>query len=111
MNLVVIGTRGIPYIMGGVETHCEELFPRIVEKGINVTVFRRKNYVHDNLTKWNGVKLIDIKTPKKKSFESIIHTFKAILKAKAIKDRSCIVSSYSQIAWYESCIYSPRDGL
>ncbi|WP_459189314.1 glycosyltransferase family 4 protein [Parabacteroides sp. APC149_11_2_Y6] len=85
MNLVVIGTRGIPYIMGGVETHCEELFPRIVEKGINVTVFRRKNYVHDNLTKWNGVKLIDIKTPKKKSFEAIIHTFKAILKAKAIK--------------------------
>ena len=27
MKLVVTGTRGIPDIMGGVETHCEELFP------------------------------------------------------------------------------------
>ena len=27
MKLVVTGTRGIPNVMGGVETHCEELFP------------------------------------------------------------------------------------
>jgi hypothetical protein len=26
MKIVVTGTRGIPGIMGGVETHCEELF-------------------------------------------------------------------------------------
>lgn len=31
-----------------------------------------------------GVKLTDVKTPKKKSFEAIIHTFKAILKAKSL---------------------------
>ena len=29
MKIVVTGTRGIPNVMGGVETHCEELFPRI----------------------------------------------------------------------------------
>lgn len=84
MKLVVIGTRGIPNIMGGVETHCEELFPRIASKGINTTIIRRKSYVKDSLTEWKGVKLIDINTPKKKSLEAIIHTFKAILKAKAI---------------------------
>lgn len=33
MKIVVTGTRGIPNIMGGVETHCEELFPRMVERG------------------------------------------------------------------------------
>ena len=32
MKLVVTGTRGIPDIMGGVETHCEELFPRIADR-------------------------------------------------------------------------------
>jgi len=85
MKLVVIGTRGIPNIMGGVETHCEELFPRIAAKGIDTTVIRRNSYVHDTLTEWKGVKLIDIDTPKKKSFEAIIHTFKAILKAKSLK--------------------------
>lgn len=32
MKITVTGTRGIPNIMGGIETHCEELFPRIVKK-------------------------------------------------------------------------------
>lgn len=85
MKLVITGTRGIPNIMGGVETHCEELFPRIAAKGIDTTIIRRKSYVHDSLSEWKGVKLLDIDTPKKKSFEAIIHTFKAILKAKALK--------------------------
>ena len=84
MKIVVTGTRGIPNIMGGVETHCEELFPRIANMGYNVTVIRRKNYVHDNLSVWKGVNLIDIETPKKKSFEAIIHTFRAINKAKLL---------------------------
>lgn len=84
MKIVVTGTRGIPNIMGGVETHCEELFPRIAALGHDVTVIRRKSYVHEALTEWEGVKLIDIETPKKKSFEAIIHTFRAINKAKKL---------------------------
>jgi glycosyltransferase involved in cell wall biosynthesis len=85
MRIVVTGTRGIPNIMGGVETHCEELFPRIASKGNDVTVIRRKSYVHDTLSEWQGVKLVDVETPKKKSFEAIIHTFRAINKAKKLK--------------------------
>jgi len=82
MKIVVTGTRGIPDIMGGVETHCEELFPRIAAMGEDVTVIRRKSYVRDTLTEWKGVKLVNVETPKKKSFEAIIHTFRAINKAK-----------------------------
>lgn len=82
MEIVVTGTRGIPDIMGGVETHCEELFPRIAGKGFDVTVIRRTNYVKDDLTEWKGVKLLDIESPKKKSFEAIVHTFRAINRAK-----------------------------
>lgn len=85
MKIVVTGTRGIPNIMGGVETHCEELFPRIVSKGYDATVIRRKSYVHDELSEWKGVHLVDIETPKKKSFEAIIHTFRAINKAWKLK--------------------------
>ena len=84
MKIVVTGTRGIPNIMGGVETHCEELFPRIAQKGYDVTVIRRKSYVHDALSEWKGVKLVDVETPRKKSFEAIIHTFRAINKAKGL---------------------------
>ncbi|WP_278985259.1 glycosyltransferase family 4 protein [Segatella bryantii] len=84
MKIVVTGTRGIPDIMGGVETHCEELYPRIAAKGYDVTVIRRKSYVHDTLSEWKGVKLQNVETPKKKSFEAIIHTFRAINQAKRL---------------------------
>ena len=85
MKIFVTGTRGIPNIMGGVETHCEELFPRIAQLGYDITIIRRKSYAKDSLSHWNGVNLINIETPKKKAFEAIIHTFKAILKAKKEK--------------------------
>lgn len=84
MKIVVTGTRGIPNVMGGVETHCEELFPRIAAMGEDVTVIRRKSYVSDGLKEWKGVKLVDIETPKKKSFEAIIHTYRAINMAKKL---------------------------
>lgn len=84
MKIVVTGTRGIPNVMGGVETHCEELFPRIAKMGFDLTIVRRENYVHDDLTEWNGVRLIDIESPKKKSFEAVIHTFKAVNRAKQL---------------------------
>lgn len=84
MKVVVVGTRGIPDISGGVETHCENLYPRIVAMGHDVTVVRRRCYVTDNnrISEYKGVKLVDLYTPKKKSFEAIIHTFLAVIKAR-----------------------------
>lgn len=82
MKIVVTGTRGIPNIMGGVETHCEELFPRLAQRGWNVTVVRRSAYVKDDLKEWKGVRLVTLPSPKKKSFETIIHTFRAINEAR-----------------------------
>ena len=84
MKIVVTGTRGIPNIMGGVETHCEELLPRIAAKGYDVTVIRRKSYVQDELTEWKGVKLVNVDSPRKKAFEAMVHTFRAINKAKRL---------------------------
>lgn len=118
MKVVVTGTRGIPNILGGVETHCEELFPRIAQKNIDITIIRRKSYVYDSLTEFQGVKLVDIETPKKKSFEAIIHTFKAILKAKNLRGycayscyRSGFVDSFCTPAEHEGGVYSPWSRL
>lgn len=97
MKIVVTGTRGIPDISGGVETHCENLYPRIAAMGHDVTVIRRRCYVTDknrnpeNETDgkgnpmYKGVKLVDLYTPRKKSLEAIIHTFLAVIKAKRMK--------------------------
>lgn len=83
-HIVVTGTRGIPNVMGGVETHCEHLYPLIVQHGFKVSLTRRKSYVNDGLKEWNGIELIDLYAPKIKAFEAIVHTFFAILKAKMI---------------------------
>lgn len=94
MKIVVTGTRGIPDISGGVETHCENLYPRIAAMGHDVTVIRRRCYVTDanrtpetdesgNAT-YKGVHLVDLYTPRKKSFEAIIHTFLAVVKARRL---------------------------
>ena len=84
MKIVVTGTRGIPNILGGVETHCEELFPRVAAKGIEVYLIRRKKYVRDTLKEYQGVHLMDIVAPKKKAFEAIVHTFLAVWQAKRL---------------------------
>lgn len=87
MHIVVIGTRGIPEIQGGVETHCQELYPHIVKLGHQVTVIRRTPYINDNnhISEYKGVHLIDVYAPRKKSFEAIIHTFLAVIKARRLK--------------------------
>jgi len=78
IKIAITGTRGIPNILGGVETHCEELFPRIVPQNYDITIIRRKVYTTDTLHEYNGVQLVDVDTPQQKSFEAIIHTFRAI---------------------------------
>lgn len=82
MKIIVLGTRGIPDILGGVETHCEELSPRIIKLGHEVTIVTRSPYVVDkSLSEYNGVKLKHIYAPKIKSLEAIVHTFLGILYA------------------------------
>ena len=82
MKIIVLGTRGIPDILGGVETHCQELYPRLAKKGHDVTVITRTPYVKNyNISEYKGVKLKHIFAPKTKSFEAIIHTFLGVLYA------------------------------
>lgn len=82
MKIFVTGTRGIPDIPGGVETHCQHLYPLIASSGHQVKLCRRSSYVHDSLTEWRGVELVDVYSPKKKSLEAILHTFLAIIEAR-----------------------------
>lgn len=87
MKIVVIGTRGIPNIQGGVETHCEELYPRLVAMGCDVTLIRRSCYVTDDnrISEYKGVKIIDVYAPRRKSTEAFVHTILALMKARKLK--------------------------
>lgn len=87
MKIVVVGTRGIPDIQGGVETHCEQLYPRIAAMGHDVTVMRRSCYVtpQNKLKEYKGVRLKDVFAPRIKSIEAILHTMLAVVRARAMK--------------------------
>ncbi len=81
MKVAVVGTRGIPDIMGGIETHCQELYPRLAQMGVDVHVFGRRAYTKiKSPYVYRGVKVIPIYSPKIVGFEAFIHTFRCFLK-------------------------------
>ena len=77
IKIIVTGTRGIPDILGGVETHCEELYPRLANNKYTITIVRRSCYITDNIRidNYKGISLKDIYAPRKKSLEAIVSRY------------------------------------
>ncbi|WP_167506025.1 glycosyltransferase family 4 protein [Desulfosediminicola flagellatus] len=84
MKIFVTGTRGIPNIPGGVEKHCQELYPLIAAMGHEVIVATRTPYVTVKEQEWSGVSLEHIFTPSQKHLEALVHTFLAITRARLL---------------------------
>ena len=75
INVTVLGTRGIPDVQGGVETHCQNLYPEIYRQGsAEVCVIARSPYVNYRRSEYQGVKLKSLWAPKSRKFEAIIHS-------------------------------------
>lgn len=83
MRVGVTGLRGIPDIQGGIETHCEELFPLIAERDAEVTIFCRKPCAPTiRLQEWKGLKLKWLPTIHSLKSEAFIHTFLSVMTAR-----------------------------
>jgi len=81
MNIALIGTRGVPASYGGFETFYEELGKRLAERGHEITVYCRESYYPEKVDKYLGMKLIYLPNLKKKSLDTLSHTFFSILHA------------------------------
>ena len=83
MKICVFGTRGFPLIQGGVEKHCEHLYPRIARHSdTEVIVYRRKPYVVNSQDKsYPGICFIDLPSTKIKGFEALFHSLLSSLNA------------------------------
>lgn len=81
MRIVVLGTRGFPRIQGGVEVHCENLYPLLVELGCEVIVLGREPYVGKNPYSHQGVRIVPLPAVKNKFLEAFLHTFIGIFAA------------------------------
>ena len=74
LNISLLGTRGIPSNYGGFETALEEIAPRLVEMGHQVTVYCRTNNIKYLDDVYKGVKLVKLPTISNKNFDTIVHS-------------------------------------
>lgn len=83
MRLFVTGLRGLPNVMGGVESHCEELLPRIkaLRPDWDITVLARAPYVSTPVATHKGVRVRALPAPKRASIEAIVATAIGVLYA------------------------------
>jgi glycosyltransferase involved in cell wall biosynthesis len=79
VKLCAIGLRGIPDVMGGIESHCQQLYPRLVARGVEVTVLARSPYVKEQPYEFQGVKVIPVWAMRHKFIETFLHTLAAIV--------------------------------
>lgn len=80
-KIAVVGIRGIPATYGGIEKHCEMIYPLMVKEGFDVTIYARGYYCKDNITDYKGVKIKIIPVINIRGFESFVHSFIASVHA------------------------------
>jgi glycosyltransferase involved in cell wall biosynthesis len=80
LKIAIIGSRGIPAGYGGFETFAEELAPRLVDLGHDVTVYCRKGYTGETLLdEYKGVKLRYPGHIRQRELEQLSHEAMCIL--------------------------------
>lgn len=82
MKVCAIGLRGVPDVMGGIETHCENLYLHLTRlyRDVEIVVLGRKGYVQGR--KEERIQVIPLWAPRSKGLESLIHTPLALLYAR-----------------------------
>ncbi len=84
LKICVTGLRGIPGIMGGVEAHCEQLYPRLkaLHPEYDITVIGRRPYVTGGSSDFNGVHVVPLPAMRSRYLEAISSTFLGVLHAR-----------------------------
>ena len=82
--ICVTGLRGFPHVMGGIESHCEELLPRIkaIWPDHRSVVLGRAPYLPEAVGEHRGVEIVGIPCPRSQNLEAVVSTFLAVLSAR-----------------------------
>lgn len=86
MYILVAGLRGFPGIQGGIETHAEQLYPRILGQAdsneLKLEVITRSSYWGaDKPPSYKSIKLTPLWAPGNPKLETLVHTLVAVLYA------------------------------
>jgi glycosyltransferase involved in cell wall biosynthesis len=81
LRIAMLGSRGVPATVGGVERAVEELSVRLAAAGHDVTVYCRTSYHTTRARSYRGVRLRYLPALNTKHLEAISHTLLATLDA------------------------------
>lgn len=81
MKVLVLGVRGIPNVEGGVETHVEQLYPRLVSLGCEVDVLVRTPFVPREQRHFGPIRLRRLWSPRTRGLEALVHSVLGVLYA------------------------------
>jgi len=83
LNIIVLGLRGIPDIQGGIEKHCEQLYPKFVQYGCNIEIVGRSPFLKKKQSYYHKllVRRLYAPDPKYKGLEAFVNTFIGVLYA------------------------------
>ena len=83
-HICVVGLRGIPDVIGGIEAHCQQLYPRVVKlsPGTRVTVLIRNGYTERRLAEYEGIQVRTIWSPHIWGVDTVVHSFLSMLYAR-----------------------------
>lgn len=84
LRVMVLGIRGIPDVQGGVETHAQHLYPRLVRLGLEVEAITRSPFCDATHREYSGVRLTRLWSTRMTGLEALVHSFLGVAYA-AIK--------------------------
>src|SRR5712671_4962972 len=84
MKICVVGLRGLPDVMGGVEMHCEQLFPLIKQRRPNYcfTIIGRKAYLPEHVSEYKGLTVVPLPHARSRYFETITNAISGVIYAR-----------------------------
>lgn len=85
-RVCVVGLRGIPGVMGGIESHCEQIFPRLkaLSAEYDITIIGRRPYIAGMAYNYRGVRVVPLPAFKNKYLEAVSNTTLAVLYARFV---------------------------
>ena len=89
LRIAMIGQRGVPATFGGIEHHVEELGARLVQRGHQVIVYARPNYIDEPVAEHRGMQVRMLPTVDSKHLDAIVHS--GVSTAAAMKGRVDVV--------------------
>jgi glycosyltransferase involved in cell wall biosynthesis len=80
MKVAIVGVKNIPGKYGGFETCVDETSRLLVKKGVDVTVYCRKEFAEERLNDYQGVKIKYVSSIKSKNISNLSATLMSALK-------------------------------